>query len=297
MGFNNHRYMLETEIIDVPATAKWMAACRAIESNSLAPLFRDEFAGALAGDQGVRIVSCLPGGRANVGLFSVRTKIFDDLVSDLAFSGKIDAVLNLGAGLDARPFRLQLPTDFQWVDADFPELVQYKAQILDRHLASCRFEQVALDLNNSVELDLLFHRLNQNAKKVLVLTEGVLAYLSQEKIDALNRSILAQPNFRFWLQDYYSPEVAQMVKRRWGRQLQSAPFLFVPQDWIGFFKNRCWRVEKVFYTADEAHRLGREPKLFKLLRWFGKFWRARYDRYRQMSGYVLFIRSEDKSNI
>jgi len=35
-------------------------------------------------------------------------------------------VLNLAAGLDTRPYRLNLPPDFAWVEADLPELLAEK---------------------------------------------------------------------------------------------------------------------------------------------------------------------------
>jgi O-methyltransferase involved in polyketide biosynthesis len=35
-------------------------------------------------------------------------------------------VLNLAAGLDTRPYRLNLPSDFAWVEADLPQLLKEK---------------------------------------------------------------------------------------------------------------------------------------------------------------------------
>src|SRR2546422_4602991 len=37
---------------------------------------------------------------------------------------------NLAAGLDARPYRLPLPSSLRWVEVDFPDVIAYKQEQL-----------------------------------------------------------------------------------------------------------------------------------------------------------------------
>ena len=54
-----------------------------------------------------------------------RTKVIDDVIMTAIGEG-CDQVLNLAAGLDTRPYRLGLPKDFTWVEADLPGLLAEK---------------------------------------------------------------------------------------------------------------------------------------------------------------------------
>ena len=44
--------------------------------------------------------------------------------------GEVDAVLNLAAGLDTRPYRLELAATLRWIEADLPGINESKAQAL-----------------------------------------------------------------------------------------------------------------------------------------------------------------------
>ena len=55
-------------------------------------------------------------------------------------------VVNLAAGLDARPYRMALPPNLDWIEVDLPDLVDYKERILAGETPACRLERVRLDL-------------------------------------------------------------------------------------------------------------------------------------------------------
>ena len=65
----------------------------------------------------------------------VRTSASDRLIYEALQSG-VDTVLNLGAGMDTRPYRMKLPANLQWVEMDFPNIVEYKPV--------CKLERVLL---------------------------------------------------------------------------------------------------------------------------------------------------------
>ena len=74
-----------------------------------------------------------------------RTKIIDDVIIEAIGDG-CDKVLNLAAWLDTRPYRLDLPPDFAWVEADLPQLLAEKEQVLADQTPRCRLTRHAVDL-------------------------------------------------------------------------------------------------------------------------------------------------------
>jgi methyltransferase (TIGR00027 family) len=98
--------MDEGLIHDVSDTAFMVAAFRAMATEQDDALLRDPLAGKLAGTHGRRIVENLSRGALLGKWFVVlRTCIIDAFIEKAVAAG-IDTVLNLGAGLDTRPYRL-----------------------------------------------------------------------------------------------------------------------------------------------------------------------------------------------
>ena len=117
-----------------------------------------------------------PFGEENAWSFIARTYLFDRLVSKQVAQG-CDLVLNLAAGLDTRPYRMDLPASLRWVEVDLPDILDYKETILGDATPVCALERVRLDLSNPDARRGLFSRLGRSAEQVLVLSEG-LAHLS-----------------------------------------------------------------------------------------------------------------------
>lgn len=58
----------------------------------------------------------------------------------------VDTIVNLAAGLDARPWRLRLPRELRWVDVDLPGIIEYKTSCLGGETPKCDYEAEAIDL-------------------------------------------------------------------------------------------------------------------------------------------------------
>jgi methyltransferase (TIGR00027 family) len=114
---------------NVSDTARWVAVYRATESARPDALFHDPLAGQLAGQRGRTIVAAAPRMIRNGWWLVARTKIIDDIIAE-AINAGCDRVLNLAAGLDTRPYGLDLPPDFTWVEADLPQLLAEKERLL-----------------------------------------------------------------------------------------------------------------------------------------------------------------------
>lgn len=126
-------------------TARWAAVYRAQEADRDNALFRDPFAKRLAGERGEQIASALPFHDKNSWSWVTRTYLFDQIVSEQIRQGA-DLVLNLAAGLDARPYRMTLPTKLIWIEVDLPEILDDKEGVLQSEKPACVLERVRLDV-------------------------------------------------------------------------------------------------------------------------------------------------------
>ena len=99
--------MTDTPIENVSDTAFWVAHYRALETKRPDALFHDPLAGVLAGDHGQRIARAMPMPFMTAWAIAIRTCIVDDYIR-LTLAQGVDAVLNVGAGLDTRPYRMDL---------------------------------------------------------------------------------------------------------------------------------------------------------------------------------------------
>jgi methyltransferase (TIGR00027 family) len=253
--------MSSSQIENVSDTAFGVAHYRAAETERPDALFRDPFAGLLAGDRGKRMAAAMPVPRITSQIVVIRTRIIDDFLG-LAISQGVDTVLNLGAGLDTRPYRMELPESLLWVEVDYPQVMQFKEERLAGQKPRCKLERVQLDLANLPERRKLLQETNLRAKKLLILTEGVVSYLGVEDVGSLADDLRALDRADGWIVEYFSPELMKFRVRRGVRQkMQNAPFKFAPKDWFGFFEGHGWRPKRVVYLTEEAEHLGRPIQL------------------------------------
>ena len=133
-------------IANVSDTARWVAFYRAMESERPDAVFKDPYARRLAGPRGEAIVKAMPQGLAMAWPMIVRTALLDELIMRLLKHDEVDCVLNLAAGLDARPWRLPLPTKLRWFDVDHAAMIDAKLDMLATDLPRCAYEGVRLDL-------------------------------------------------------------------------------------------------------------------------------------------------------
>ena len=251
---------------NISDTARWAAYFRAQETARPDAIFRDPFAERLAGQHGVDIANTLPEGNKHAWAWVARTYLFDHFIAQELQQG-VDMVVNLAAGLDARPYRMKLPASLQWIEVDLPEILAYKEEILASEKPTCALERIRLDLSDSNARRALFASLNQRAKKILVVTEGLLIYLSAEEAAALARDLGSGANFQRWIMDLASPGLLKMMQKTTGKHLSEvgAPFKFAPAEGPDFFKPHGWEPTEVKGLLKAATKLKRPPFLLRLL--------------------------------
>src|SRR4029077_6576743 len=101
-------------IRNISDTARWAAVYRARESERPDALFRDPFARRLAGERGEQIAETLHVAE-HAWSWVTRTYLFDQYITEQIQQG-VDLVVNLAAGLDARPYRMALASSLRWVE-------------------------------------------------------------------------------------------------------------------------------------------------------------------------------------
>ena len=118
----------------------------------------------------------------------MRTRILDERIGALVVADAIKTIAILGAGLDARAFRLALPAGLRLVEADFPATVEWKRARLPAVPAGVTHELHALDLRDSSAVRALL----AGDESMLVVLEGVLPYLERADADVLLTTIGAR---------------------------------------------------------------------------------------------------------
>lgn len=254
---------------NISDTARWAAVFRAHETQRADALFRDPYAARLAGTLGVDIANTLPDGNSHAWAWVARTYLFDQFITREIQQGA-DMVVNLAAGLDARPYRMQLPAGLQWVEIDLPEILAYKEEILAEEKPSCRLERIRLDLSDVAARGPVFAELASKGRNILVLAEGLLIYLQPSQVAALAEDLAGHAQFQNWILDMHSPGLLRMMQRTAGKQLSQvgAPFRFAPPEGPQFLEPYGWRVIDVKGLLKTAAQFKRPPfglRLFSLL--------------------------------
>ncbi len=277
-------------ITHVSDTARWVALYRAMESERPDALFHDPYARRLAGERGAQILNAMPKALTWAWPMIVRTAVMDELILRTISRDGADVVINLAAGLDTRPYRLPLPPSLRWYDVDFPDVIAYKREQLTRERSVCALEHAGADLTDAGERHALFARLGASARAALVISEGLLVYLTPEQVAGLAAELREQASFRWWLIDLGSPALLKMMERTWGKAVAAgnAPFRFAPAEGTAFFQPYGWREAEYRSIWEESRRLKRTMRLAWLWNLVGKLaTKARRDQFRRFSGIVL----------
>ena len=196
-------------IVHVSDTALMVAACRALETARPDGFVRDPFAERLAGERGMAIAHALP--RIQIMCFGigVRSRLMDNLIQECVREQGVRTVLSLGCGLDTRPWRLDLPRELRWIEADFAALLEYKTSVMTNEALAVQLEQMPIDLNDADQRSKLFRAASDTP--ALMITEGLLMYLPGATVEALASESGARSGVRYWLSDITSPAFARMV--------------------------------------------------------------------------------------
>ena len=187
----------------VGATGLGVAAIRAAETNRPDRLFADPLAAAFVAASGWTPPDRPPEGRvrALVRWVVARTVFLDGLIADAVHAGCRQAVL-LGAGFDARAFRLPWPPAARLFELDSADVLNSKARILAQQAAQpvCDRVPVACDLREDWPGALLAAGFDA-AQPTVWVAEGLLVYLDWDEVQGLIADLteLSAPGSRLGL--------------------------------------------------------------------------------------------------
>ena len=190
---------IDGKIHHISDTALMVAACRAHEDELEDAFVRDPFAARLAGERGVAILQAMP--HANVlrlGL-AIRTRFVDELLLDALAKHRIATVLNVGCGLDTRPWRLELSPDLRWMEIDFADVLDYKDQLMSGETPHCNRERLTVDLNDAAQRRVMYEAAGSSS--ALMITEGLLLYLPATTVDGLAAEAPVDGAVAHWISD------------------------------------------------------------------------------------------------
>jgi methyltransferase (TIGR00027 family) len=159
-------------------SAMLVAACRALadELPESERLISDPFARHFVDE---RALEAARADHALQRVIRLRTRYIDECVRVMFASNANTQVLLLGAGMDARPLRLDL--DVPFFEVDLPDTLAYKQRVFDRltDRPSCRRTTVGVDLGNAKLRPPLLSAGFDAQRPTLVIWEGVINYLDE----------------------------------------------------------------------------------------------------------------------
>jgi methyltransferase (TIGR00027 family) len=255
--------MSASPISNVSDTARWVAVYRARESARPDALFHDPYAQLLAGERGQAIAALMPRQARNGWPMIARTKLMDDLIMAAIAQG-CDCVVNLAAGFDTRPYRLDVAASLRWIEADLPALTEEKERLLKDAEPRCRLRRIQVDLADSGARVAMLREAVGPSRNALVITEGLLVYLDDAQVHSLAVDLGAQAGIRWWMLDLASPALLEMMKKSMGPQLANAPMKFGPANGVAFFEDLGWRATQIQSVLRAASRFRRLPWSLKL---------------------------------
>lgn len=253
--------MAKPVIANVSDTARWTAEYRAQETARPDALFHDPYAAQLAGERGRIIAEAAKGKFGNGWFFIARTKLIDDLVATCVANG-CDRVVNLAAGLDTRPYRLELPSSLEWVEMDLEQLIDEKNGVLAEEKPRCELTRIPVDLTDATARREALAQATKGATKALVITEGLLLYLDESDVREIVAD-LEKPEIAWWITDIIGPAVVKLTGR--AAEKNNAPLTFGPADGIAFFEKAGWTVESFSSQLAAAAKWKRLSPFLRLL--------------------------------
>ena len=285
--------MPDPSIANISDTARWVALYRAMESERPDAHFRDPYARRLAGARGEQIARALPGFQSGLWPMVVRTCLFDELIERAISQDGADTIVNLASGLDARPWPMRLPPQLRWIDVDLPEMLAYKKELLAGERPACAVESFAADLTDATARRELFARIGRGSRKTLVLSEGLLVYLTADQVAALATDLHTPESFQWWAIDIVSPPLLRRLNKQWAPTLAAgrAILQFAPENGTRFFEPFGWKETEYRSTFDEGRRLKRQMRGAWIFRLIGQLSpAARREKMRRIGGIALLER-------
>lgn len=120
-------------------------------------------------------------------VIATRAATFDDLTTRYLAEHPDAVVLQVGCGMDSRVFRVDPPASVEWIDVDYPDVIDLRSQLFPERAG---YHQIGAPLDDLHWLDEV-----PLDRPGLLIAEGVLHYLSEAEVKGLLNAVVAHfPN-------------------------------------------------------------------------------------------------------
>jgi hypothetical protein len=123
-----------------------------------------------------------------------------------------------GAGLDTRPWRMDLPSTLRWIEVDFQPILDYKLKALSQDAPKCAHQVVYADVIDPEDRTRIYGMVGN--EPALMITEGLLMYLPADVVQAFGTDFPQHTGIRLWLFDLASVAVMRMVHSQGLEQIE-----------------------------------------------------------------------------
>jgi len=129
-----------------------------------------------------------------IGGIICRTRYIDEVLIDAVKEG-VETVVNLGAGMDTRAFRIPGIENIQYFELDFPEVLKAKRVYINKNIGALpsNLSMVPVDFNSQDPGEELKKAGYTLSSKTFFIWEGVIQYISKEAIDNTLKYVAQAP--------------------------------------------------------------------------------------------------------
>jgi len=208
-----------------------------------------------------------------LGSVALRVKLIDTVLLE-ALSRGIEQIVILASGLDSRAYRLRIPSHIKLFEVDFPHVVNWKENILQKHscLPTCSRTTVRVDLSKPDWPTHLIKAGFDPKARTFYLIEGLSMYLEEEELRILLQSIqtITAPKSEILLHVFgrlYLESEGLAKFREFLDTVLKAPWKFAHNNPLDIVSNYGWDkntgknlTADVMLKDDTKRRLGENKK-------------------------------------
>jgi methyltransferase (TIGR00027 family) len=199
----------------VSKTAYYCCGVRALDARAPHSVCGDQYAERFMTSEAWAFFERFRGLKAANATNIARHRMIDDLLRARLARRPDTGVVIIGAGFDARAFRLR---GGHWVELDEPALIALKEVHLPAHAAPNPLTRVAIAFDREpLEEALRGFRL---LTEPMIVLEGVLPYLTAAEVEKLAQTILSTFTHPTLVCDLTTPAFARSYGRRIGKRLR-----------------------------------------------------------------------------
>ncbi|MFJ7962456.1 class I SAM-dependent methyltransferase [Streptomyces sp. NPDC096324] len=225
----------------VPATAFLTALARAQATASPDTTLHDPFAARFA-ELCPAAVRDITRHTAGTTVVVARTVLIDRMLAELFTRERVDVCVNLGAGFDARPHRMDWPDGCRVIEVDSASVLDLKDRLLPSADAAVPVERLVSDLRDADQLARLL--LPRTAgRRCVVLAEGLLTYLPPTAVRALASALGRLGTDTNWICDVVSTDSARSLTQ--ASQAAGTPLEMLGLTDLSVFEAADWHCEQL----------------------------------------------------